>query len=232
MAHVAEYQKYLEEESNKAEGKAVPEPPKAKVTKPKVSKPASDTAPKPTYSQPPKPTLAPTESTKIVQGKKRKLVKETIDAPSPAKQLKPGKVIKNRMSKSTLKLVDEFVDEGVPVNELAYLDEEAYIQRALELSLKEQEEHTQGPARLMVIRETESRKFQPLPKRRTSMIIGPSGDDKSPSLDAEPELADNETESDKPDISVAKETEIEMEVMHNETLVTTSGVQIEGQGGS
>nr|GFA10735.1 hypothetical protein [Tanacetum cinerariifolium] len=39
QAHVVEYQKYLEEERSKEEGKAVPEPPKAKVTKPKVSKP-------------------------------------------------------------------------------------------------------------------------------------------------------------------------------------------------
>nr|GEV34781.1 hypothetical protein [Tanacetum cinerariifolium] len=224
QAHVAEYQKYLEEERIKVEGKAVPEPPKGKVTKPKVSKPASDTAPKPTSSQPSKPTPAPTEYTKIVQGKKRKVVKETSDAPSLAKRLKPGKVTKYRMSKSTLKLVDEFVDEGIPVKEPAYLDEEADIQRALELSLKEQEERTQGPARLMVIRETESGKFQPLlevqrkgkekvtneqaahdlltlqtPKKktpaeqfifqmRTTMITGPFGDDKSLSLDAEPEL--------------------------------------------
>nr|GEX06230.1 hypothetical protein [Tanacetum cinerariifolium] len=47
------------------------------------------------------------------------------------------------MSKSTLKLVDKFVDEGVLVKELAYLDEEADIQQALELSLKEQEKRTQ-----------------------------------------------------------------------------------------
>nr|GEY50788.1 hypothetical protein [Tanacetum cinerariifolium] len=142
QAHDAEYQKYLEEERSKAEGKAVPKPPKAKVTKPKVSKPASDTAPKPTSSQPPKPTHAPTGSTKIIQ----------------------GKATKNHMLKSTLKLVDEFVNEGVPVKEPAYLDEETDIQQALELSLKEQEECTQGPARLMVIRETEYGKFQPLPQ--------------------------------------------------------------------
>nr|GEX59006.1 hypothetical protein [Tanacetum cinerariifolium] len=124
QTHVIEYQKYLEEECSKAEGKAVPETPKAK----------------------------------------RNLVKETSDAPSPAKRLKPSKMTKNHMSKSALKLVDEFVDEGFPVKEPAYLNEEVDIQRALELSLKEQEERTQGPAHPMVTRETKSRKFQPLPK--------------------------------------------------------------------
>nr|GEZ49539.1 hypothetical protein [Tanacetum cinerariifolium] len=38
-----------------------------------------------------------------------------------------------------LQLVDEFVDEGVPEKEAAYDDEKANLQRALELSLKEQE---------------------------------------------------------------------------------------------
>nr|GEZ67325.1 hypothetical protein [Tanacetum cinerariifolium] len=236
QAHVAKYQKYLEEERSKAEGKAVPEPPKAKVTKLKVSKPASDTAPKPTSSQPPKPTPTSTESTKIIQGKKCKLVKETSDTPSPAKRLKPSKVTKNCMSKSTLKLVDEFIDEGIPVKEPAYLDEEADIKRALELSLKEQEKRTQGPACLMVIRETEYGKFQPLlevqGKGKENVTDEQAAHDKYPSLDAKPELADSETEYDKPDISVAKETKTKMEMMHTETLVTTSGIQIEGQGGS
>ncbi|GJR41825.1 monodehydroascorbate reductase [Tanacetum coccineum] len=65
------------------------------------------------------------------------------------------------MSKSTLKLVDEFVDEGVPAKEPEYHDKEADLQRALELSLKELE-HTKGPARPVVIKETESGKLQPL----------------------------------------------------------------------
>nr|GEZ34156.1 hypothetical protein [Tanacetum cinerariifolium] len=185
QAHVAEYQKYLEEERSKAEGKAVPKPPKAKVTKPKVSKPASDTAPKPTSSQPPKPTHAPTGSTKIIQ----------------------GKATKNRMLKSTLKLVDEFVNEGVPVKEPAYLDEETDIQQALELSLKEQVECTQGPARLMTPkRKTQAEQF--IFQRRTSMITGLSRDDKSLSLDAESELADSEMEFDKPDISTKTSTSV------------------------
>ncbi|GJT32120.1 copia protein [Tanacetum coccineum] len=143
QTHVAEYQKYLEEERNKAEGKVVPESSKAsKVTKTKattVIKSSDDTAPKPTSTQPPKPTLAPIESPKIIQSKKRKQVKETSNAPPATKQLKPGKMTKKSMSKSTLKLVDEFVDEGVPAKEPEYHDEEADLQWALELSLKELE---------------------------------------------------------------------------------------------
>ncbi|GKE43663.1 hypothetical protein Tco_1470947, partial [Tanacetum coccineum] len=119
---------------------------------------------KPTSSQPPKPTPAPTKSSKEVQGKRRKLVKETSDAPSPVKHSKAGKVTKKRKSKRPLKLVDEFVDEGVPNKEPAYNDKEANLQRALVLSLKKQEGRTQGPAHPMVFRELDSRRFQPLPE--------------------------------------------------------------------
>nr|GFA18638.1 hypothetical protein [Tanacetum cinerariifolium] len=48
----------------------------------------------------------------------------------------------------------------VPEKEHAYDDEEANLQRALELSLKEQQ--TQGPARPVVFKEPDSGRFQPL----------------------------------------------------------------------
>nr|GEU29676.1 retrovirus-related Pol polyprotein from transposon TNT 1-94 [Tanacetum cinerariifolium] len=131
-AHVVEYQRYLDVEHSMAKEEAVPEslaPKATKVNKPeaamqtkpsapkatKVTKPAGHKAPKPTSSQLPKPTPTPTKSSKEVQGKKRKLVKETSDAPSPAKQLKAGNVAKKRKSKSPLKLVDEFVDKDISV---------------------------------------------------------------------------------------------------------------------
>nr|GFD34123.1 hypothetical protein [Tanacetum cinerariifolium] len=53
---------------------------------------------------------------------------------------------------SSLKLVDEPSAEDVPVEEPAYNKEEANLQWALELSLKEQAERTQGPPHLGVIR--------------------------------------------------------------------------------
>ncbi|GKD56019.1 copia protein, partial [Tanacetum coccineum] len=136
----AEYQRYLDKEHDKAD----------------------DKTPKPTSSQPSKPIPTPTEPSQKDQGKKRKLVKETSDAPSPAKRSKTGKVTKKRMPKSPLKLVNEHSDEGVLVEEPAYNDEEANLQRALELSLKDQGERTQGPSRLVVIREPDSGRIQPL----------------------------------------------------------------------
>ncbi|GKE29533.1 retrovirus-related pol polyprotein from transposon TNT 1-94 [Tanacetum coccineum] len=107
------------------------------------------------------------------------------------------------MPKSSLQLIDEVVDKGVPEKEPAHDDEEANLQRALELSLKEQGEQTQGPARPVVIREPDSGRIQPLPevqgkgkeKRRTPMPTEPSEHADSPSLDAELALTDSETES-------------------------------------
>ncbi|GKB32169.1 retrovirus-related pol polyprotein from transposon TNT 1-94 [Tanacetum coccineum] len=158
LSHVAEYQRHLDVERNMAEEEEAPESLKAT----KVTKPAKDKDPKPTSSQPPKPKPVHTKPSKVVLGKKRKLVKETSNEPSLAKRLKGGLVGKRCKPKSPLKLVDEFVDEGVPVKEPAVNEEEANIQRALELSLKELEERTQGPARLVVFREPDSRRFQPL----------------------------------------------------------------------
>ncbi|GKE91189.1 retrovirus-related pol polyprotein from transposon TNT 1-94, partial [Tanacetum coccineum] len=128
----AEYQRYLDEEHDKAEeGEAITEFPKTtKVAKqskplalkaPKVTKPADDKAPKPTSSQPPKLTSTPTESSKKDQG------------------------------------------EGVLEKEPAYNEEEANLQQALEISLKEHAKQTQGPARPVVLREPDSRRFQLLP---------------------------------------------------------------------
>nr|GEW23973.1 retrotransposon protein, putative, Ty1-copia subclass [Tanacetum cinerariifolium] len=144
-----------------------------KVTKPKAAKAiklASDPKPKPARTQPPKD--APE--------KKQKLVQETPDEPLPAKRSKGGLVRKICKPMSSLKLVDESSAEDVSVEEPAYNEEEANLQRALELSLKEQAERTQGPARLV---------------RRTPMLAQASGPAESPSLDAELALIDNETES-------------------------------------
>ncbi|GJW86493.1 retrovirus-related pol polyprotein from transposon TNT 1-94 [Tanacetum coccineum] len=61
-------------------------------------------------------------------------------------------------------MVDEVVDEGVSEKEPAHDDEEANLQRALELSLKEQGERTQGPTRPVVIWEPDSIRIQPRPE--------------------------------------------------------------------
>ncbi|GKF39197.1 reverse transcriptase domain-containing protein, partial [Tanacetum coccineum] len=138
-----------------------------KVTKTKAAKatkPVGDKAPKPTATQPPIPKPAPTQPSKAVLGEKRVLVKETPNEPSPAKRSKGGLVTKRYKPKSPLKVVDEPSDEGVPVKEHAYNEEDADLERALELSLMEQGAQTQGPARPVVIREPESGRIQPLPE--------------------------------------------------------------------
>ncbi|GKE27851.1 hypothetical protein Tco_1443235, partial [Tanacetum coccineum] len=142
LEKVAKHKRYLVGEEVSDPDSPAPKP--AKATKPKatkqskplaskaalVTKPAAAKTPKPTASQPPKPTPATTELSKKDQSKKRKSVKESSKAPSPAKRPKASKVIKNRKPKSSLQLTDEFVDEGVPDKEPVYDDEEADTQRA------------------------------------------------------------------------------------------------------
>ncbi|GKB27051.1 E-beta-farnesene synthase [Tanacetum coccineum] len=176
LEKVAKHQRYLVGEEVSDPDSPAPKP--AKATKPKatkqskplapkaapVTKPATAKALKPTASQPPKPTPATTKPSKKDQSKKRKLVKESSEAQSPAKQPKASKVIKKRTQKSSLQLVDEFVDEGVPVNEPRFGDEEADVKKAVEESLKDVYAGHQGPLLPAMIREPESRKFQPLPE--------------------------------------------------------------------
>nr|GEU53310.1 retrovirus-related Pol polyprotein from transposon TNT 1-94 [Tanacetum cinerariifolium] len=118
------------------------------------------TAPKPAKatkkSKPSAPKAAPT------QEKKRKLVAETSNEPSPAKSSKPGKVTKRRKPTSSLSLVDEFIDKGILEKEPRFNNEEADMQKAVEESLKSVHNAHQGPLPPMVIREPDSRKFQPL----------------------------------------------------------------------
>ncbi|GJQ94628.1 hypothetical protein Tco_0005767 [Tanacetum coccineum] len=90
---------------------------------------------------------------------------DATEAPSPAKRLKAGKVVKKRTLKSSQQLVDEFVDEGVPADEPRFEDEEADImQKVMEESLKDAYPAPRGPLPPVVIREPEPGKFQPLPE--------------------------------------------------------------------
>ncbi|GJX78176.1 retrovirus-related pol polyprotein from transposon TNT 1-94 [Tanacetum coccineum] len=114
LEHVAKYQQYL--------GGATESPKATKVTKPKaakVTKPAGDKAPKPTSTQTPKPKPA------LLNHQKFKKIKGWTSG-------------KRRKPKSPLKLVDEPSDESVSVEEPTYNEEEANLQRALELSLQDQ----------------------------------------------------------------------------------------------
>nr|GEV50897.1 retrovirus-related Pol polyprotein from transposon TNT 1-94 [Tanacetum cinerariifolium] len=200
-----------------------------KVTKPKAAKaikPASNPKPKPAPTQPPKAVLE----------KKQKLVQETTDEPSPTKRSKGGLVRKIRKPMSSLKLIDEPSAEDVLVEEPTYNEEEENLQRALELSLKKQAERTQGPARLVVIKEPDSRRIQSLLEnkssvdqfsfqRRTPMPVEASRPAEFPSLDAKLALIDSETESDDvvPKINIGDQDEGQ--------AGPNRGIQDEGQAG-
>ncbi|GKF90696.1 hypothetical protein Tco_0274397, partial [Tanacetum coccineum] len=82
----------------------------------------------------------------------------------PAKRAKAGKVVKNRTLKSSQQLVDEFVDEGIPLTEPGFGDLEADTQRAIEESLKDAHGAHRGPLPPVVFRETDTGKYQPLPE--------------------------------------------------------------------
>nr|GEV09841.1 hypothetical protein [Tanacetum cinerariifolium] len=126
---------------------------------------------------------------------------------------------------NSLRSVDESVDEGILKKEPIFNDEEADIQRAVEESLKSVYDAPRGPLPLVVIREPDYRKYQPLletPKkkspadqfifqRRTSTPTKSSGHVKSSSLYAELGLIDSEVES------------------NEDVLRIDAGVQDEGQ---
>ncbi|GKD05149.1 hypothetical protein Tco_1180123 [Tanacetum coccineum] len=174
----AKYQQFLDAERGKAEEGGTTESFDAtKVTKPKAAK-----------------VTKPAEETK--------LVKETLDEPSPAKRSKGGLVGKRHKPKSPIKLVDEPSDEGVPVEEPAHTDEEADLQRALELKV-------QGKGKKKVVDEQAAHDLltlqTPMKKshvdqfifqRRPLMHIEPTRHANSPSLDVELPLTDSETKSD------------------------------------
>ncbi|GJS61774.1 hypothetical protein Tco_0656558 [Tanacetum coccineum] len=122
-----------------------------------------------------KPKPAPAKP----QDKKRKPVSETSEAPPPAKRPKIGKVIKKRTLKSSQQLVDEFVDEGVPLTE----------------------PRETGPGKLQPLPEVQGKGKE---KRRTSASIEPSVHEDSSSLYAELGLSDSDTESDEEVPSIVK----------------------------
>ncbi|GJX47269.1 hypothetical protein Tco_0272459 [Tanacetum coccineum] len=200
---VAKYQRYLAGEVVSDDEAPAPKPAKGANPKtPRKPKPQSTT------SQPPKTKPAPAKP----QEKKRKLVMDTTEAPSPAKRSKAGKVGKKRTLKSSQQLVDEFVNEGVLADETMFEDKEVDImQKVMEESLKDAYPAPRDPLTPVVIREPKPRKFQPLPEvhgkgkekvdeeqaaqRHTLVTAEPSGLVESSSLYVELGLTDSETDS-------------------------------------
>ncbi|GJY02273.1 hypothetical protein Tco_0360425, partial [Tanacetum coccineum] len=210
----------------------------AKVTKPKATKQPAPKASKPktTSSQPPKPKPAPTKPSKAPPEKKRKLVNQTPDEPSPVKRSKGGLVGKRRKPKSLLKLVDKFADEGVPISEPKIDDEEADFQRGIELSLKDLE----GKGKEKIIDEQiahtlldlntlkkKSIADQYILQKHTPKTFEPTG----PSLQPGDEgiiMTNSETETDEIVTPVNKEKD----ASKRELTEINTGVQDEGRAGS
>ncbi|GKD87598.1 hypothetical protein Tco_1358752, partial [Tanacetum coccineum] len=174
-----------------------PAPKPANLTKPKITKQAKPVTPKAATK---KPQLAPTKP----KEKKRKQAKETTEATPPAKRAKAGKVAKKRTLKKSQQLVDEFVDEGIPLIEPGFGDLEADTQRAIKESLKDAHEvegkgkekvGAEQTARVLLNLQTPKKKNlteQYIFQRRTSAPTEPSGHDESSSLYAELGLTESD----------------------------------------
>ncbi|GJS98708.1 retrovirus-related pol polyprotein from transposon TNT 1-94 [Tanacetum coccineum] len=170
LEHVAEYQRYLDEEHDKAD----------------------DKTPKPTSSQPSKPIPTPTKPSQKDQGKKRKLVKETSDAPSPAKRSKAAQ---------ELSLKDQGERTQGPSRPVVIREPDSWRIKPLpnvQGKGKEKVIDEQAAHDLLTLQTLKKKSLadQFIFQRRTSMPTKASRHVKSPSLDAELALTDSETESD------------------------------------
>nr|GEZ97427.1 hypothetical protein [Tanacetum cinerariifolium] len=88
----------------------------------------------------------------------------TTDKPAKAKRIKRSVSRKTRQSRSSLKSVGESKAEEVPAEEPQIADEDADFQKAVEESMKDAYALPKGPLPPAVIREPESKKYQPLPE--------------------------------------------------------------------
>ncbi|GJY11882.1 hypothetical protein Tco_0381191, partial [Tanacetum coccineum] len=206
---IFEYQRYLNEEHDKAD----------------------DKSPEPASSQPPKPIPTPNESFKKDQGKKHKMVMESTDASSLAKRSKAGKVTKKRMPKSSLQLVDEVVDEGGPARPVVIREHDSgRIQSLPEVQGKGKEKVAEEQAAhdLLTLQTPKPKNpaDQLIFQRHTLIPTEPSKHTDSPSLDAKLALTDNETELEE------EVTVIEVVDQDEGQDGPNPGEQDEGQAGS
>ncbi|GKD20155.1 hypothetical protein Tco_1221858, partial [Tanacetum coccineum] len=158
------------------------------------------------------------------------------------KAAKADLVGKRRKAKSPLRLIDEPSDEGVPVKEPAHDDEEADLQRALDLKPDSEKfqplPKVQGKGKEKVVEEQAAHHLLTLqtPKkkshieqfifqRRLHMPTESFIHAESPSMDAELNLTDSEIESDEEASKINARNQDEGQAGPN------PGVQDEGQAG-
>ncbi|GJV27231.1 hypothetical protein Tco_1383679 [Tanacetum coccineum] len=178
LEKVDKHQRYLAGEEVSNPDSPAPKP--AKATKPKVTKQSKPLAPK----------AAPV--TKPAAAKAPKTTASRPPKPTPA-TTEPSKKDQN-----------EFVDEGVLVNDPRFGDKEAGLQKAVEESLKDgkgkEKVGEEQAAQVLINLHTPKKKSpadQYVFQRRSSAPTEPSGHDESSSLYAELGLTDSVTESDK-----------------------------------
>nr|GEU74077.1 hypothetical protein [Tanacetum cinerariifolium] len=223
LEKVAKHQRYLAGEEGSDPDSPAPKPAKA-TKKSKPSAPKATPITKLVVAQQPKPKPAPANT----QEKKRKVVAKTSDEPSPAKSSKPGKVTKRCKPTSSLSLVDEFVDEGIPEREPRFDDEEADIEpdSGKFQPLKEKVSDEQVALDLLTL--PTPKKVSPAEQyifqRLTPAPTEPSGHAESPSIYVKLGLTDSDTKSDEEGSSVVR-----IGAQDEGQAGPNRGVQIKGQ---
>ncbi|GJS19681.1 retrovirus-related pol polyprotein from transposon TNT 1-94 [Tanacetum coccineum] len=226
LEKVAKHQRYLADEDVSDLDSPAPKP--AKATKPKATKKSKPSAPKatpvtkPAASKSQQPKSAPAKP----QEKKQKLVTETSEAPSPAKQSKAGNVAKNGKS-----LMDVHAAHQGPLLSVVIREPESgKFQPLPEVQGKGKEKVGEEQAAQVLLNLQTPKKKSPADQyifqRRSSAPTEPSGHDESSSLYAELGLTDSETESDEevPGIDAGDQDEGQ--------AGPNPGIQDEGQAGS
>ncbi|GJS01118.1 retrovirus-related pol polyprotein from transposon TNT 1-94 [Tanacetum coccineum] len=179
LEKVAKHQRHLagEEVSD-------PESPAPKPAKPtKQAKPKATKQPTVSKTTAKKPKPAPAKP----QERKRKPVSESSKAPPLAKHAKAGKVVKKRTDKSSKRLVNEFVNEGVPAAKPRLKDTEEAILKKVPGKGKEKVGEEQAAQVLLHLQtpkkkisdehDTESDEEMPLVVRSGAQDEGQAGPD-------------------------------------------------------
>nr|GEU89588.1 copia protein [Tanacetum cinerariifolium] len=158
LQRVAQHRRYLASETGGVQDPPTPKPTQP-ARKPKTTAPKAYSRPSvsiPVRSAQPAPTSAPAKP----QEKKRKQTTESSDKPPKDKKSKHGYVSKQRYRKN----VEASKTEEVPTVEPQVVDEDAEYQKVLEESMKDAYALPRGTLLPAVIKEPESRKYQPLPE--------------------------------------------------------------------
>ncbi|GJV88155.1 hypothetical protein Tco_1532093 [Tanacetum coccineum] len=198
---------------------------------PKPAKPTKQAKPKATEQ----PTISKTKAKKSKPApakpkeKKRKPVSESCKAKPLAKHAKAGKVVKKRTVKSSKRLVDEFVDEGVPAAKPSLEDTEEAILQKVPGKGKEKVGEEQA-AQVLLNLQTPKKKSsaeQYIFQRRSHVPTETAGREDSTSLYADVRLYGSDTESDEEIPSVVRS-----EAQDEGQAGADPGTLDEGQAGS